>query len=80
MVDLYRGINDFKRVYQSRSNLVKDENVDLLADYHSIVNRWKNYFSQLLHIFEHRVSVVRQIEIHTADPLALLRLKLLLHN
>jgi hypothetical protein len=24
--DLYRGINDFKRVYQPRSNLVKNEN------------------------------------------------------
>jgi hypothetical protein len=29
--DLYRGINLFKRGYQPRSNLVKDENGDLLA-------------------------------------------------
>jgi hypothetical protein len=29
--DLYRGINYFKRGYQPRCNLVKDENVDLLA-------------------------------------------------
>jgi hypothetical protein len=28
---------------------------------------WKNYFSQLLNV--HRVSDVRQIEIHTAEPL-----------
>jgi hypothetical protein len=42
--DLYREINDFKRGYQLRSNLVKDENGDLLADSH-ILNRWKNYFS-----------------------------------
>jgi hypothetical protein len=28
---LYRGINYFKRGYQHRSNLVKDENGDLLA-------------------------------------------------
>ncbi|PNF33805.1 hypothetical protein B7P43_G10012 [Cryptotermes secundus] len=46
--DLYRGINDFKRGYQPRSNLVKDENGDLLADSHNILNRWKNYFSHLL--------------------------------
>jgi hypothetical protein len=46
--DLYRGINEFKRGYQPRSNLVKDENGDLLADSHSILNLWKNYFSQLL--------------------------------
>jgi hypothetical protein len=55
MVDLYRGINDFKKVYQPRSNLVKDENGDLLADSHNILNKWKNYFSQLLHIFVHRI-------------------------
>jgi hypothetical protein len=30
--DLYRGITEFKRGYQPRSNLVKDENGDLLAD------------------------------------------------
>jgi hypothetical protein len=46
---------------------VKDENGDLLADSHSILNRWKNYYSQLLNV--HRVSDVRQVEIHTGDPL-----------
>jgi hypothetical protein len=43
--DLYRGINEVKRGYQRRNNLVKDENGDLLADSHNILNRWKNYFS-----------------------------------
>jgi hypothetical protein len=42
--DLYRGINEFKRGYHRRSNLVKDENGDLLADSHNILNRRKNYF------------------------------------
>jgi hypothetical protein len=42
--DLYRGINEFKRGYQPRNNLVKGENGDLLADSHNILNRWKNYF------------------------------------
>jgi hypothetical protein len=46
---------------------VKDENGDLLADSHNILNRWKNYFSQLLNV--HKVSEVRQIEIHTAESL-----------
>jgi hypothetical protein len=46
---------------------VKNENGDLFADSHNILNRWKNYFSQLLN--EHRASDVRQIEIHTAEPL-----------
>jgi hypothetical protein len=44
---------------------VKDENGDLLADSRNILNRWKNYFSQLLNV---HVSDVRQI-VHTADPL-----------
>jgi hypothetical protein len=39
----------------------------MLADSHNILNRWKNYFCQLLNI--HGVNDVRQTEIHTADPL-----------
>jgi hypothetical protein len=65
--DLYRGINEFKRGYQPRNNLVKVENGDLLAESHNILNRWKNYFSQVLKV--HNVSDVRQIEVHTAEPL-----------
>jgi hypothetical protein len=45
---------------------VKDENGDLLADSHNIANK-QNYFSQSLNV--HGVSDVRQIEIHTAEPL-----------
>jgi hypothetical protein len=46
---------------------VKDENGDLLAVSNNILNMWKNYFSQLLNV--HTVSDVRQIKIHTAEPL-----------
>jgi hypothetical protein len=46
---------------------VNDDNGDLLADSHDILNRWKSYFSQLLNV--HNVSDVRQMEIHTAEPL-----------
>jgi hypothetical protein len=56
--DLYRGIKEFKRSYQTRYNLVKDENGDVLADSHNIWNRWNSYFSQLLNV--HNVSEVRQ--------------------
>jgi hypothetical protein len=48
---------------------VKDEKGDLLADSHNILNRWRNYFSHLLNV--HNVSDVRQIEVHTAEPLVL---------
>jgi hypothetical protein len=46
---------------------VKGENGDLRADSYNILNRRKNYFSQLLNV--DRASVVWQIEIHTAEPL-----------
>jgi len=46
---------------------VKDEKGDLVADSHSIVARWRNYFSQLFNM--HWVKDVRQVEIHTAEPL-----------
>jgi len=39
----------------------------LVADSHSILARWMNYFSQLLNV--HGVNEVRQTEIHTAKPL-----------
>jgi hypothetical protein len=46
---------------------VKDENGNQLVDYHNILSRWKNYFSQLLNA--HNVSDVRQIELHAAELL-----------
>jgi len=60
--DLYRGINDFKKGYQPRTKIVKDEKGDLVAYTHSIMARWRNYFSQLLNV--HEVKDVRQAEIH----------------
>jgi hypothetical protein len=39
----------------------------LLANSHNILNKWKNYFAQLLNVY--RVSDVEQIKIHTAKPL-----------
>jgi len=61
--DLYRNISDFKKGYQLRTNIVKDEKGDLVADFHSILARWRNIFSQLCNV--HGVSSVRQTEIHT---------------
>jgi len=65
--ELYRGINDFKKGYQPRTTIVKDEKEDLVADSHSIMARWRNYFSHLLNV--HEVKDVRQAEIHTVEPL-----------
>jgi len=46
---------------------VKDEKSELVVDSHSIVARWRNYFSQLFNM--HGVKDVRQAEIRTAEPL-----------
>jgi hypothetical protein len=42
---------------------MKDENRDLLANSHNILNRRKNYVSQLFNV--HNVSDVRQTEVNT---------------
>jgi hypothetical protein len=47
--------------------MVNEENGDLLADSPQYLDRWKNYFCQLLNV--HGVSDVRQAKIHTAEPL-----------
>ena len=39
----------------------------MVADSHSIVDRWRNYFFQLFNV--HGVKDIRQAEIHTAGPL-----------
>jgi len=39
----------------------------LVTDYHCILARWRNHFSQPLNV--HGVTDVRQTEIHTAEQL-----------
>jgi hypothetical protein len=55
--DLYRGINEFKKGYQPRINIMKDENGNLLADPQDVLNTWKNFFNQVLNV--HGVRDVR---------------------
>jgi hypothetical protein len=64
---LYRRINEFKKGYQPRINIIKDDNGILLADPQSAFNRWKNFFNQALNV--HGVHNVRQMDVHTAEPL-----------
>jgi hypothetical protein len=65
--DYYRGISDFKKGYQPRTNIIKDEKGDLVTDSHSILARWRIPFSQLFNV--HGVNDIRQKEILTAEPL-----------
>ena len=57
----------FMKGYQPRTNIVKDDKGDLVADSHSILVGWRNYLSLVLNV--HGVNNVRQKEIRTAEPL-----------
>jgi hypothetical protein len=65
---LYRGINEFKKGYQPRINIIEDENGNPLADPQNVLKKWKNFFNPVLNV--HRVYDVRQMDIHTAEPLS----------
>jgi len=66
---LNRGIIDFKKGYQLRTNIVvQDEKGDLVANCHSILARWRNYFWKILNV-QHGANDGRQAEIRTAEPL-----------
>jgi hypothetical protein len=47
--DMHRGIHKFKKGYQPRANMVKEENGDLLADSVWISTYSINYCSDILH-------------------------------
>jgi hypothetical protein len=66
---LYRVINEFKKGYQPRINIIKDENGNLIANPQSVLNRWRNSFNQVLNV--QGVHDVRQKDIYTAEPLIL---------
>jgi hypothetical protein len=46
--------------------MVKDDKGVLVADFQSILTKWRNHFSQLLNVLG--ANNVRQTEIHTAEP------------
>ena len=64
---MYRGISDFLKGYQRKTDNVKHEEGDWVTDYNNILALCRNNFSQHLNV--HGVNDVRQTEIHTAEPL-----------
>ena len=48
---------NFYKGYQPRTDIVWDEKSDLVADYHCIVTRGRNLFSQLFNV--HGVNVMQ---------------------
>jgi hypothetical protein len=65
--NLYRSINEFKKGYQPRINIINDENGNLIADPQSVLNKWKNFFNHVLNV--HGVHNVRHMDMHKAEPL-----------
>ena len=66
---MFRGISYFKKGYQPRANIIKDEQdekFDLVTDSYGILARWRKHFSQPLNV--HGVHNVRQREIYTTEP------------
>jgi len=49
--DLCKGIGDFKKVCQPGTNILRGDKSDLVTDSHSILARWRNYFSQLFNVY-----------------------------
>jgi len=58
---LQRHVQRIRKIYQPRTNIVKDEKGNFFTDSHSIMSRWRDHFSQLLNV--HGVNDVRQMEI-----------------
>jgi len=63
---LYRGINDCKKGYKSRTDVVKDEKGDLFVDSNCIVDMWRNFIPQLLNV--HGLVMLGRQK-HTEEPL-----------
>jgi hypothetical protein len=64
----YRGINEFRKGYQPIINIIKDEYGNLLSDHQSVLNRWKNFFKQVLNV--HGVHDVRWVDIQDIKVMA----------
>jgi len=64
---LYKGISNFKKGYQPRTNTVNDEKGDLVCRSPQYFGRRRNHFSQMLNV--NVINGVRRTEIHATEPL-----------
>jgi hypothetical protein len=82
ITDPHRSTNEFKKSYKLRTNLVKDKRNDLFMKSLNILNRWKNYFCQLLNV--HGQVVLGRLKCiqlsNLCHSLVPLRLRLLLES
>jgi len=65
---MYVG-NNFRKGLQARTEIVKDENNNLIIDSTGVLNVWKNYFDRLLNVeFDNDREIESGcLEIHTAE-------------
>jgi hypothetical protein len=54
-------------MFQPMFNIIKDDNGNLLAHTQSILNRWNNFFNEVLNV--RGVHDVMQMDIYMAEPL-----------
>ncbi|PSN38709.1 hypothetical protein C0J52_19477 [Blattella germanica] len=65
--ELYLGIRIERKGFQARTNIITNENGDMLADAKSILNRWANYLNQLLNV--HGEEDIKENNLQTAEVL-----------
>jgi hypothetical protein len=63
------GFSDLKKVYQPRTNIVRDENGYSAIDCYSVLSRWRKRFSQPFNIRGVNNVMQTEILVHTAIPL-----------
>ena len=68
------GINDFKKIYRPRTNVVKDESGDWFADSYSIVAKCRNYLPHLLNV--HGVNDIKHTYTHSRTSSVVIQLLL----
>ncbi len=63
--EMYRGINNIRKGFQGKSQIMKDENGNLITGERELVAQWGNYFNGLLNVNnDHAES---EGDIHTAE-------------
>ena len=69
--ELYQGIRRERKGFQARTNIIRNGNGDMIADSRSILDRWKNYFDQLLNVHVEQDiedEVLQTAEILVTEP------------
>ncbi|XP_018344902.1 PREDICTED: uncharacterized protein LOC108750139 [Trachymyrmex septentrionalis] len=57
-----------RKGFQARTEMVKDENDNLVTDTTAVLNTWKNYFDRLLNVESENDREIENFEYHTAEP------------